>query len=920
MDNQEKKEQASFTPYSCEHCKGSGFVSGKKCPHCKGAGMGGYLAGDLIYWGKPINRFQIVFDKTEKTVETVVNSVFFLFLIIGLGVFGYFIWKLDFLPLRSLSFWQDQPNLMAVFWLSLLGDLYLYYRLTTQSKSKQNVKKRSYEMAPDQPVSMNWQKKLMEKDIKYFDISKTFSYDSHQAIQKAWQLAGRLKNAEAVSIHLFAHLLSIKEIVFIFGRLGIGTKELADRLKKILAKLPVSQSKKSKVSNEMKEIFLAAYAEAYWNREEKVDPKELLIAVVKRNKTIVDLLYDYDIDLNKMVNVVQWIRVQETMRENYYKYRKKAQFKPKSNMDRAMTAIATPMLDSFSSDLTQLARMGYLAPCVDREKEVDSIFRAMEAGRKSVILVGNPGVGKKTIVEGLAQRMVAEEVPPILQDKRLVSISVPRLLSAAPGEIEARMVRIIDEIVRSGNIVVVVQSVQNMSGISLGGEESLDLTEVLVGPASKGLFFLIATTNPYDYSRYLEMKTIGNVLQKVMVEEPEDNEAIQIIEAKTGSIEYRNKVFFSYAAIEAVLDYTKRYIHDRFLPEKAINVLEEVAVHTRKKKGERSVVGEEEVAYIISEKTKVPVSKVSEKEGAKLLKLEDRIHERVINQEAAVEMVSASLRRARTELRDAKRPIANLLFLGPTGVGKTELAKTVAEVYFGNEENMIRLDMSEYQDKLSVHKLIGAPASGRSAQGGYLTEAVRKSPFSLVLLDEFEKAHPDILNIFLQVMDDGRLTDNVGRTIDFTNSIIIATSNAGTKYIQDEVKKGTDIEAIKQALMENVLKNIYRPELLNRFDGVMVFKPLSMANVISIARLLLKKVAARLEEKGIGFEATNMAVSQFAKAGFDPQYGARPLRRVIQEKVDDKLANLFLKGQLERRDKVIFEGIDQVRVEKAKRI
>jgi ATP-dependent Clp protease ATP-binding subunit ClpC len=340
--------------------------------------------------------------------------------------------------------------------------------------------------------------------------------------------------------------------------------------------------------------------------------------------------------------------------------------------------------------------------------------------------------------------------------------------------------------------------------------------------------------------------------------------------------------------------------------------LEQAAVKVSGERGEHALVGKDDILTVISEITSIPITKIGESEGKRLLMLEDEIHKRMIAQEEAVKQVSSSLRRARTELREGKRPIANFLFLGPTGVGKTELAKTVSEVYFGKEEYMIRVDMSEYQHPDSIKKLIG-DASGAK---GYLTEKVRKAPFSLVLLDEIEKAHKDILNVFLQVMDDGRLTDGQGRTIDFTNAILIATSNAGANYIQDEIYKGTAIDEIKTVLINEQLRAVMRPELINRFDGVIVFEPLSLENVVDICRLMLKNIEKILAAKGINFRYEEAGLRILAQAGYDPKFGARPLRRLLQEKVEDEIANHILDGSLKRRDTLVIDEQANISVEK----
>ena len=334
-----------------------------------------------------------------------------------------------------------------------------------------------------------------------------------------------------------------------------------------------------------------------------------------------------------------------------------------------------------------------------------------------------------------------------------------------------------------------------------------------------------------------------------------------------------------------------------------------------KKKPKNSLVTGEDVAFIVSEKTNIPVTQVNQSEKDKLLHLEEKISERMVGQKEAVEAVSDALRRARVNLRSVNRPIATFLFLGPTGVGKTELAKTLAEVYFGDEETMLRFDMSEYQEKVSVERLIGTPGSDK---GGLLSEAVRHHPFSIILLDELEKAHPDILNIFLQVFDDGRLTDTAGRTIDFTNTIIVATSNAGSAYIQTAIKENIALNQIKNHLLEEDLKGVYRPEFLNRFDGIIVFKTLSLSEVEQIAYLMINQVTGNLEKQGIYLQAEDEAISELAKLGYDPKFGARPLRRVIQENVENAIAEALLEGRVSRRDTIILQPGGKIKIEKAK--
>jgi ATP-dependent Clp protease ATP-binding subunit ClpC len=449
-------------------------------------------------------------------------------------------------------------------------------------------------------------------------------------------------------------------------------------------------------------------------------------------------------------------------------------------------------------------------------------------------------------------------------------------------------------------------------GITSGSEESLDLAGVLAAAIERAGFYCLASASDQHYAKYIENSPLGSMLPKVDIKEPKGNQAIQIIESKIGAMEGKYNIHYTYNAIEEAVALSVKYLHDKYLPAKAIEILEHSAVKIGKSRGEHALVQKDDIQSLIGEITGIPVTRIGDNEGKRLLSLESDIHARMIAQKEAVKQVAASLRRARTELRESNRPIANFLFLGPTGVGKTELAKTVSEVYFGKEEYMIRIDMSEYQYPDSINKLIG----DISGDMGYLTERVRKSPFSLVLLDEIEKAHKDILNVFLQVMDDGRLTDGQGRTIDFTNAIIIATSNVGAAYIQDEIKSGTAISKIKNNIINEHLRTVMRPELINRFDGVIVFEPLSLENVVEICRLMLKKVEKLLTDKGIYLRCDEDGVRELARAGFDPKFGARPLRRVIQERVEDKIANQILAGNLKRRDTVFIDEYASVLVEK----
>jgi ATP-dependent Clp protease ATP-binding subunit ClpC len=588
-------------------------------------------------------------------------------------------------------------------------------------------------------------------------------------------------------------------------------------------------------------------------------------------------------------------------------------------MDRAYTALATPVLNNYGYDLTLAAKWGRLQLCVARDKEIAAVFDGLKSGDNGVLLTGPEGVGKKTIIEGIAREMVTEEkVPDFLRDKRLIELDVARLVSGATAaEAEARLLMIIDEINRAGNIILFIDNLENIIGITAGAEGSLELSEVLATQLEKGFLRCLATASDQNFSRHVERSAIARVMARIKISEPGTDQAIQILESKIGYLEAKNNIFFSYNAIEAAAELSAKFIHDKSLPEKALEILEKTAVRSAgEHKGKRYVCDKNDVAVTINQITEIPVQDLGGVESEKLLKLEEEIHKYMIDQEEAVNMVANSLRRARTEMREGKRPIASFLFMGPTGVGKTELAKTISRVYFHKKDLLIRLDMSEYQEEDSIKKMIG-DADGTK---GYLTEAARQKPFSLILLDEFEKANPKIFNLFLQVMDDGRLTDGEGRTIDFTNSIIIATSNAGSNYIQEEIIKGAPIEQIKNSLINEQLNKIMRPELINRFDGIIVFKPLSEADIVAIARLMLADVAGMLKAKGVELAISEAGLVKIAHLGYDPKFGARPLRRLIQEKIEDEIAKKILSNELARRDTVVINDNAEIEIRKGREL
>lgn len=906
----------------CQQCNGRGKIQNGICHDCEGIGFGAWHQGVFLYWQYPMSFLLLWQQKLERIVKKIIKIGLGVLAFVGVASLAFYLYAILTVPnfnIQYLFIWRYYQDLLLIFWVSLAGDMYLIYRHNRELEAIVRVKKKVYsEYDVSVAPPKNWQEIKKLKRHEKLNVAKVLTPEARLTVENAWFFSRKIKCVLAEPIHLLVASLNSKKTSIIFARLGIDGQVLGEKIKSALARLP-SGPPEEIISTEFVKSLFVAYIHAYENNFPTIDVPSLLVGLASQKTYAFDVLFDLEIDDQKLENVVAWLQINEKLYKRSLKLKSAAKFKPKSGMDRAMTAVATPFLNRFSQDLTQMARGGYLEPCVARNDEIAEIFRIMQSGVQNVLMVGSMGVGTSSIINGIAQMMVEEDVPPILKDKRLVSLNVSSLIAGAGavGEIEQRLQIIASEISRAGNIILFIDNIHNMVGVSsAAGGGALDISEQLAEFIAQRYFLAFAITTPQEYVSTIERSSLVSVFTSVRINEMSTNQAIRVIESKVGVIEYKNNVYFSYDAIAKAVDLSDHYIHDSYLPSKAIKIIEEVAVYVKNKKGAKAMVEAEDVAQIISHKVGIPATKITKSEQEKLLNLEDEIHHRVIGQNEAVQVVASALRRARAELRDMDRPIANFLFLGPTGVGKTELAKTVAEVYFGHEDNMIRIDMSEYQEKSSINRLIGVAGSGT---GGYLTEAVRKKPFALVLLDELEKAHKDILNIFLQVMDDGRLTDATGRTIDFTNTIIIATSNAGTQYVQDALKEGIDLETIKRQLMNEHLRTYYRPEFLNRFDSIVLFKPLTLDEIEQITVLMLRKVQKRLEAKGIILQASEEAVRELASIGFDPVFGARPLRRTIQEKVDDALSKYLISGKISRRDVVVLDKGGQIRIEKAEK-
>ena len=910
---------------SCNTCKNRGSVNHLKCPECRGMSMGIFARGKFIYFSVPITRYNLGLRQAKRLLrkfEIMGGAIFS----IGFLIFAFvdFFTKDSFELLFDKNFWlgitQVQSFGIVLMLLSLLSFTYLLYLLfSTESKYASIEKKEQYSDVENKETEYNIDgfedgfesfKKIPRKNK--IDISKTFTDESMFVIEEGYRVAERYQNKTVTPLHFFYALLSLEKIKGIFLRMGIPAKQLQARIGQIFEKENVVSE--PVLSIDVEQIIFNAYENAYNNNQEFVNVTELIIATVGQSEQIQELLYGLKVDAQKLKNVVEWVRVRENLRNQNRKFRKAAARVSKHGIDKAMTAVATPYLNHFSQDLTLAAKFGHLAPCIARDSEIEEVLRIIEGGRQSVILVGEHGVGKMSIMEGITQRMIRGNVPDRLYDKRLVQISTSALVAGASmSGAQERIVNIMSEVRRAGNIILFINNIHDLVSLNTeAGQEGLDIAETLGEYLSSGDIVMFSTATLEGYSRHVVNSQIGSLLSKVVIEEMNEDQAIQALESHIGGIEYKHNIYFSYDALSTAVKLSAKLMRDQPLPGSALEVCTEAGSFVKNKREDNLIVRAEDVAKIVSRKTGVPTTSITQDESQKLLQLEEEMHKRIIGQEQAVTLVANALRRARAEIRSQKKPIANFLFLGPTGVGKTELTKTIANVYFGGEDRMIRVDMSEFQDKSSIYRLIGQPGQKGS---GILTEAVRQQPFSLVLLDEMEKADPDVLNLFLQVFDDGRLTDSVGRVIDFTNTIIIATSNAGTAYVQKRMSDGGDVEEIRQELIRGELKQYYRPEFLNRFDGIVLFRTLLRDEIKKIAGLMLKRVGKDLESRGVSLVVEDEALETLAEIGFDPDFGARPMRRAIQEHVENQLAELILSNKLQRRDTVILGEGAKIRIE-----
>jgi len=745
----------------------------------------------------------------------------------------------------------------------------------------------------------------------------------------------------------------------ILNKLGAESEDVRRRVEGALARSPkvMYEGQQIYATPRTMQLLQNAAAEADRLKDEFIGSEHLLIAVaMERQGEAAKILDDLGIDQEKVYHALQDIRgghrVTDSRAESKYR-----------------------ALEKYSRDLTEMARQGKLDPVIGRDEEIRRVMQVLTRRTKNnPVIIGEAGVGKTAIVEGLAQKIAADDVPDSLRGKRVIALDLPGMVAGSKfrGEFEERLKAVMDEIRQAqGEIVVFIDELHNVVGAG-AAEGAINASNMLKPALSRGELQCVGATTLDEYRQHVEKDAaLERRFQPVYIDEPSVEATIEMLRGLRPRYEAHHKIEIADSALVAAAKLSHRYIQDRFLPDKAIDLIDEAAAKHRidtegapsevkalehqlqhlvdeeeaasqrrdyeraanlkierlkleadyqTKKNEwleakkiDGVVDEEDIAELVSKWTGIPVSRMLEGEMEKLVHMEQGLHQRVIGQEAAITAVSDAIRRARAGLKDPKRPIGSFIFLGPTGVGKTELGRALAQFLFDEEEAMIRLDMSEYMEKHTVSRLIGAPPGYIGyEEGGQLTEAVRRRPYKVILLDEVEKAHPDVFNILLQILEDGRLTDGHGRTVDFKNTVVIMTSNLGTQEFQRQALgfhrggRKTDTQRLKGAI-DSALKQTFRPEFLNRIDEVIIFEPLTEEQIKQIVDLMLKEVQGRLSAREIELTLTEEAKAWLAKQGFDPMYGARPLRRTIQRLVENPLSQKILQGEVKEGDSIIIE-------------
>jgi len=779
------------------------------------------------------------------------------------------------------------------------------------------------------------------REVEQVDVTELFSDATRELLQRASQTALEWGALDLDTDHLLYAALKDDIVAHVLEQAGAEPAAIAAQIEDE-ADRGKSTGVAPSLSPDAKRAILGGYDEARELGASYIGPEHILLALSKDEDTEAgDVLRRFGLSHTKLRGAV---------------------VRGVDQAGRAASPSTTKVLDQYSRDLTAQAREGKLDPVIGRADEIEQTLEILARRTKNnPVLIGDPGVGKTVIVEGIAQRIVNDEVPETLADRRLLALDLAGMVAGTKyrGEFEERLKGVIDEIRdNQDEIIVFLDELHTVVGAG-AAEGAMDASNMLKPALARGELHVIGATTIGEYRKHIEKDpALERRFQPVLVREPTVDETIQIIYGLKDRYEAYHRVRITDEAITAAAELADRYIGDRFLPDKAIDLIDQASSRVRLRARTRPVdakaleeevkrlererdqavaaedyhragqlkasieqkqgevvrqrqghtrapeVTAEEVAEVVSRATGIPVSQLTQEEKERLLRLEEQLHERVVGQDEAVRVVAEAVRRSRTGLGDPSRPVGSFLFLGPTGVGKTELARTLAEALFGDEDLMVRLDMSEFQERHTVSRLVGAPPGYVGyEEAGQLTEAVRRHPYSVVLLDEIEKAHPDVFNALLQIMDDGRLTDAQGRTVDFKNTVVIMTSNLGADQIQAAARRKQSFETLKGDLMQ-LLRAQFRPEFLNRIDEIIIFQALTREQVVDITRLLLDRVTRRLRAQRVEVSFTDEAVGHLAGRGYDPALGARPLRRTIQRMVENELSRMLLDGSLTEGDAV----------------
>lgn len=739
------------------------------------------------------------------------------------------------------------------------------------------------------------------KNPENYNLAEFLSFEVARVVYKSIKFARAKRSPEINSPILFYYLiLDNPKLNFIFNRALLNLEEIKKILEthfKISKPGTVDVRGQYPYSEDFQDTILESLKIAQRKGHLRVEIGDVLTALAIHDLIFKKILIDSNLKAEDIENLTWWLESLEEKIEEIKKFWEWKNLIKRGTLAKEWAAGYTVTLDRFSIDLSEVVRKQGFPEIIGHQKEIEAMERILAGGEiNNVLIVGEPGSGRKSMVYALAEKSVSGESLPEVNYKRVVQLDLPSLLAQTETieETESILDTIFREAISAGNIILVIDEFHNfVGGIARPGV--IDISGVLSGYLHLPQFQIVGITTFEGLHRHLEQNpSILALFEKVEVGEISERETLMLLEGLAQNLEAKYKKLVSYPALREIIDYCSKYIPAIPFPEKALDLLEEVIIQIVKRK--EKIVLPEHVAKIVSEKTQIPVGEIETKEREILLNLENLIHQRIINQEEAVKEISSAMRRARAEVTVRKKPMGNFLFLGPTGVGKTETSKALAEIYFGSEGRMIRLDMSEFQDIKDIPRLIGSPG-----QEGLLTTPVRENPFSLILLDEIEKAHPNILNLLLQVLDEGFLTDGLGRKVIFRETIIIGTSNAGSELVWKKIRENKKLELIKEELLDYLFeKGIFRPEFVNRFDAVIIFRPLTKENFLEITELLLQKLKKDLQTKNIEFVITPELKEKISQLGYSEVFGARELKRVIAEKIENPIAEAILRVELRR--------------------